>query len=277
MFIISVKWLKENLDNEKLIILDTSIKPVVDKTSGQEENEEVIPNSRKFDLNNVFSDKSNSLPHTLPKRSEFIKGMQELGISNDSIIVLYDNRGIYSSPRVLFMIRELGHKQVYLLDGGLIEWKRKGNEIVSYDRKFYIQGDFGERFKETFFCDIKKVLNSFLKSSYRIIDARSQNRFYGLENEPRDNVKLGHIPNAINIPFASVLHNNKYKTKEELIIMFRKLVENDAKIILYCGSGVTSCILALALELADYKHFKIYDGSWSEWANMNTQNPIHNT
>lgn len=275
MYFVSSQWLYENLNNDKLIILDTSLKPITIKLSGDpSEQNVVIPKTKKFDLNGEFSDQDSSLPHTLPKSGEFIKKMRALGISKDSIIIVYDNQGIYSSPRALYMIKQMGHKNVYILNGGLPAWIKNGFPTQKYKKSTYSKGNFSDRTSKKYFCDIKYVLNNFKNSNYKIIDARSKNRFLGQEEEPRPNLKLGHIPNSSNLPFSSVLNNGEYKDIEEIKNIFSRFSIEDKKLIFYCGSGVTSCILALASNMAGYDSTVVYDGSWSEWAKEQFSNPI---
>lgn len=85
-------------------------------------------------------------------------------------------------------------------------------------------------------------------------------------------MKRGHIPNAINMPFASVLENGKMKSKSVLQNMFEEYKNN--KMVFYCGTGVTACIVTLAADQAGYKNFSVYDGSWAEWGMEKENYPI---
>src|SRR5690606_32809723 len=116
------------------------------------------------------------------------------------------------------------------------------------------------------------VLKAIHNPQLTIFDARSAGRFLGIEPEPRLNMKRGHIPNAVNMPFASVLENGKMKSKSELKSMFEKYKDNQK--VFYCGTGVTACILTLAADHAGYKNFSVYDGSWAEWGMEKENYPI---
>ena len=119
--IVSVNWLRDNSKNKNLIILDTSSGSNI---SGKEStySDRFIPNSRFFDLKNKFSDSSSPFPNTLPSAEQFEKEAIKLGINNDSTIVVYDNLGIYNSPRIWWMFKAMGHNNVTVLDGGLPAW-----------------------------------------------------------------------------------------------------------------------------------------------------------
>ena len=116
--LVSTKWLKSNLDATNLIILDTTINKIIDETS------ERIPEARFFDIKKKFSDLSSPFPSTLPTKEQFQAEAQNLGVNKDSILVVYDDKGIYSSARAWWLFKAFGFKNVAVLDGGFPEWKR---------------------------------------------------------------------------------------------------------------------------------------------------------
>ena len=96
--LVSCEWLSENMNLEGLIILDAS--PLNTATGNRTEFEnKVIPGARYFDLKNVFSESDSPFPNTFPTIEQFEHECQEIGINNSSKIVIYDNIGIYTSPR----------------------------------------------------------------------------------------------------------------------------------------------------------------------------------
>ena len=115
--IVSVEWLHEHMNADNLIILDGTINKVFDKSSEQ------IPNARLFDIKMKFSDVSNPFPSAFPSSKQFQKEARNLGINNDSAIVVYDDKGIYSSARVWWLFKAFGYKNVAVLNGGFPEWK----------------------------------------------------------------------------------------------------------------------------------------------------------
>ncbi|UOE37744.1 sulfurtransferase [Chryseobacterium oryzae] len=270
---VSANWLNKNSKNQNLIILDASIKPKTVSVNNNNINE-IIPNSKKFDLKKIFSDLSSPYDHTLPNISNMLENVRKLGIKNNSEIVIYDNQGIYSSPRVFFMLKSLGHNNISILDGGLIDWKNEGYPVENSYLTDEAVGDFSiNNTEETyrFFCDSQYVLNHLSDSI--IIDVRSHGRFYGIEKEPRDNLKSGHIPNSINIPFEVFLENGKLKSDEKLKAIFSEM-DISKELIFSCGSGVTSCIGALGAIKVGIERIKVYDGSWMEWGNISNTFPI---
>jgi len=260
--LVSVTWLFENANHPDLIILDGSLKNAITKEQTIENKN--IPHALRFDWDK-FSDLSNSLPHTMPTSDQFKDAAQELGINSSSIIVVYDREGIYAGPRVWWMFRAMGFKNCYILDGGLPEWVRKGYNLVNTYDKPRAKGDFVANFNKEMIVDRQQVLSALNDKRKRIIDARSADRFYGRVAEPRVGLRLGHIPNSVNIPFETVIFEHKIRTEAELEEIFSPIENKNIQLIFSCGSGVTACIDALAATLIGYENISIYDGSWSEW------------
>lgn len=260
--IVSVSWLHDNLEDENIIILDGTINKVFDSLQQQ------IPKARFFDIKNKFSDSAAPFPSTFPSLKQFQKEARALGINNNSAIIVYDDKGIYSSARVWWLFKAFGYRNVAVLNGGFPEWKKA--EYLTESMKTYTgkSGNFNATHKlelMTFFKDIK--LASEFKS-HTIIDARSVRRFNSLEAEPREGLRMGTIPNSVNLPFENLLANNQLLPLEIIETKFKNLVNKETPIIFSCGSGITACILALGAELSGYKNMSVYDGSWTEWGSL---------
>ena len=261
--LITVEELNENMNNKNLILLDCTIDKV--GQSIQDDKLEFIPNSVFFDLEGKFSDHTVNLPHTLVDENTFTTESQKLGINKDSVIVCYDRWGVYSSPRVWWMFKTMGHNEVYVLDGGLPEWKNSQFEINSDYLQPTKKGDFIAHFQQDWFADTQVMLYSIQDETKTIIDARSEGRFKGVTPEPRQGLRSGHIPNSKNLFFENVLNGENYKSSTELKTIFEKLTDSSKENIFSCGSGITASILALASTIAGFDNIKVYDGSWSEW------------
>ncbi len=116
----------------------------------------------------------------------------------------------------------------------------------------------------------KKLINQNLEEQkFKVIDARSRERFEGKIPEPRKGLRSGSIKNSYCIPFNECLNEDKtFKDEEELKDIFKSCLKNiyEKNIVFSCGSGVTACVLALAYSLINDKyHPCIYDGSWAEY------------
>jgi thiosulfate/3-mercaptopyruvate sulfurtransferase len=271
--IISVQFLKENLHAENLIILDASMKPVGKVIDATPQVPAYIPGALRFDFDDEICDHNTALPHMMPSAEFFTDEMQKMGIDQDSAIVVYDHVGIYSSARAWWMFRAMGHTQVAVLNGGLPAWIAAGFATMPRLKEKPAQrGNFIAHPESEAFVNADDVLHALNDAEYRVLDARSEGRFKGLEPEPREGLKPGHMPNAINIPYTSVLENGTLKADTSLRSIFDAY--KNKKMIFSCGSGVTACVLALAAEHAGHKDLAVYDGSWSEWGLISSNRPV---
>lgn len=264
--IVSSQWLFKNLNNPNLIILDVSQKAITSDSSI--DNNQQITGARYFDLKNNFSDISSGLPNTLPNAIQFELESRKLGINDSSIVVVYDNLGIYSSPRVWWMFKIMGHQNVFVLNGGLPDWieNKYPTEKIKYQQ--LESGNFQAQFESKNVKDMSFIKSNLNNENNLVIDARSSGRFNGSAPEPREGLRSGHIPNSFNIPFGDVLDNGKFKSKEALKEIFSKVNPEKKEMIYSCGSGLTACIILLASELILPNKKAIYDGSWTEWAQL---------
>ncbi|GGK51357.1 MULTISPECIES: sulfurtransferase [Flavobacteriaceae] len=263
--IVSVKWLHKNLNDPDLIILDASQTKTIINTTSKFQGLQ-IKNARFFDIKNSFSKNDTDLPNMLQDPTDFEQACRKLGINKSSKIVVYDNLGIYTSPRVWWLFKTMGHTNIAILNGGLPAWNQEGFELEPITKSTYKLGDFEAIFHPALVKDIEAIKTNLTTKINLVIDARSEGRFDGTAPDPRPDLKSGHIPNSINLPYTAVLENGKFKQKETLKTIFSNLQIDDNPLIFTCGSGITACILMLASELVSNNTKAVYDGSWTEWA-----------
>lgn len=259
--LVNAKWLFKHHEEPNLIILDAStmsnMANLEPKFTGV-----YIKGARKIDKAN-FVDRQSPIPNTMVDAKTFEFEARKLGISKKSKIVIYDNIGIYLSPRIWWMFRLMGHKNVSVLNGGLSEWVENGYPTSSEWSKINEKGDFTANYQPQHYRNVDDIKNNLNAGIEIVVDARSQERFRGQVSEPRPNLKSGHIPKSVNIPFASVLKNGKMRSKDELKSIFRGI--DGHPMVFTCGSGTTACILMLAASQISNNSLAVYDGSWAEW------------
>jgi thiosulfate/3-mercaptopyruvate sulfurtransferase len=204
--------------------------------------------------------------HPLPTVSNVSKVFSRFGINSKVQVVAYDDvGGALAAGRVWWLLRWLGHESVALLDGGWQEWVKKGLAVGSGNetrkpRKFdpYLRKDL--------VVSTEEVEMMRKDSQYRVLDARSADRFRG-ENETIDPV-AGHIPGAISAPYAGNLNQDgTFRTNESLAASYKKLINGVPihQVVCYCGSGVTATHDILAMMKAGLGEARLYAGSYSEW------------
>jgi thiosulfate/3-mercaptopyruvate sulfurtransferase len=265
--LVSINWLSENLNAPNLVILDVSLESNVANIEVKFPGIQ-IKGARYFDLKGSFSDLESPLPNTLPHPEAFALACRKLGVNNNSTIVVYDNIGIYASPRVWWMFKSMGHKSIAVLDGGLPAWKNKNYPTESIQTQELPEGNFKAVFNSNFQKTASQILENITSKKAVVIDARSNGRFCGLVPETRENLKSGHIPNAVNLPFLEVLKDGKFLLSTEISAIFKKLNIDKQPKIFTCGSGLTACIIMLASEIISEDNHFLYDGSWTEWGQL---------
>ena len=269
-YFVSTNWLEQRLNDTKIRVIDASWYLPNSYRSGLKEYENKhIPGASFFDLDK-FSDTNSNLPHMALEEKSFSSKFESFGILPNQIIIVYDGSGLFSSPRLLWLLHLYGFHNVFILDGGFPKWifenKPINNEVInfkpeniyfSYNKELIVSMDF-----------VMKSLNS---KDIQIIDARSSNRFIGIEKEPRKGLRSGHIPNSINLYYGDLINSDyTIKSNEVLKNKIDKLgIDLNKHLITTCGSGVTASILYVIFKGLGVKKVSVYDGSWCEWGSLN--------
>lgn len=264
--LVSTQWLAENLYSPDICIIDASWFLNEPERNARDEYENChIPNAVFFDIDEI-SDSASQYPHMLPSPEKFASRVKRLGLGDGMHFVIYDSVGIFSAPRVWWMFRAMGHEDVVVLDGGLKKWIEEGRPTddmlpMSRERHYTV------RVRNDLIKGFYQVLNASQNKTAQIIDARSAARFNGQEEEPRPCVSKGHIPNSKNLPWGTLVNQDGTMISDDEIRAKFENIGTDLKapIITSCGSGVSACILALALAKIGKDQVAVYDGSWAEW------------
>lgn len=262
--LVSTEWLAAHLGDVRLV--DASWYMPGEKRDPKTEFETAhIPGAVFFDIDAV-ADRSTDLPHMMPAASEFARAAGALGIDNDRTVVVYDGSGIFSAPRVWWMLKAMGHDQVKVLDGGFPKWKREGRAVESGPAKIRA-ANFSAAPMPAIMRNFDDVMGIVRDRSAQLVDARSPGRFSGREAEPRAGVRGGHMPGAANVHFRTLLTaDGTFKPPVQLREIFEQAgVDPQKPVVTTCGTGVTAAILKLALDDIGAADVALYDGSWTEW------------
>lgn len=205
--------------------------------------------------------------HPFKDRDQLKAIIESFGIDNDTIVVTYDDGDLQGAGRLVFQLNNLGFYNAFVLDGGLIAYKANGGKIETEERKPQKSDKpFDVKIDTSFMVDMEYVKSKLYDENTIIIDSRSHPRYLGLE-EPVDKV-AGHIPSAKNYFFMDNLNiddmaKSSYISDEKLKERFKDL-DPKKEIIVYCGSGISLMVNALALDKIGIP-YKIYPGSYSDW------------
>jgi len=268
--LVSTEWLAAHLQDPDLRILDaTWFMPDDERDARKGYDAAHIPGARFFDIDEI-SDTRSPLPHMAPPVEKFISRMRAMGVGDGHQVVVYDQVGVFSAPRVWWLFRLMGKSDIAVLDGGLPKWIAEGREIedlppVMRDRHITVQR------QASLVKDVTQVAHAAKLGDQEIVDARAHDRFTGATPEPRPGLRSGHIPGSKNLPWQTVITaDGRLKSPEELRALFAEAqVDTTKPVICTCGSGVSASILALALERIGHRDWSVYDGSWSEWGMYN--------
>ncbi|MEX0369801.1 MAG: 3-mercaptopyruvate sulfurtransferase [Tateyamaria sp.] len=264
--LVSTAWLAQHLKDPDLRVLDASwYLPDAGRDARAEYEAAHIPGARFFDIDEI-SDARSDLPHMAPPPEKFMSRMRAMGVGDGHQVVVYDGAGLLSAARVWWLFRLMGHRDVAVLDGGFPKWQAEGHPVedmapVIKDRHLTA------RFQNHLVRDVTQVSQASKLGSTQIVDARAAARFRGEAPEPREGMRPGHIPGSRNVPFDTLLNDDKtMKAPDETRAAFDAAgVDLQKPIITSCGSGITAAVLALALERMGHDQWSLYDGSWAEW------------
>ena len=270
--IVDVAWLRDRLAGDGTLIVCH-----VGSTMAGPEPEEVyitrhLPGARFVSLDDVLAAPASGTAgrHPLPAPDDFAASLAELGIGPDATVVAYDERGGALAGRMVWMLRILGQR-AGLLEGGISAWEEAGEhidiEMVSWEPAERPAIDWPlEALADA--IDVER----HIAAGGVVIDSRDPARYAG-QLEPIDHA-AGHVPGAINLLFTDNLDSDsRFLPTDALIARFASAVGDDNDPIVYCGSGVTACHNALAMEHVGVGLPRVYVGSWSGWI-ADTDRPI---
>lgn len=269
--LVETSWLAQHLNEAGLVVIDGSWHmPAARRDAQAEFVAGHIPGAVFFGIDEIC-DHASKLPHMLAKPAEFAVAARRLGVSQDSHVVVYDSLGLYSAARVWWNFRAMGHRAVSVLDGGLPRWMSEGRPLETGWRA-PPHGDFKARPVDGLVADLVAVSRVIETDDAQIVDARAADRFIGAAPEPREGLKLGHMPGARNTPWSDLVRDGALLEPDVLAEVFDASgVDLNRPIVTTCGSGVSAALLALALARLGREDVAVYDGSWSEWgANADT-------
>ena len=270
--LVDAETLAQHGDDPKWVAIDCR-HSLVDFAAGRRlYDESHIPGAFFADVENDLAGEKTGYNgrHPLPDPEVFAAFLEDCGVSRDTQIVAYDAGADMFAARLWFLSRWTGHDAVAVLDGGFRAWQDAGFDVTADPSMSTKPGDVQVRLHSELVVDVQWVVEN-MGTRAIVVDARAADRFAG-ENESIDPV-AGHIPGARNRPFRENFRDDsRFRTADELRSRFQSLGSPD-RIIHQCGSGVSSAVNMLAMEIAGLRGSRIYAGSWSEWI-TDTSRPI---
>jgi thiosulfate/3-mercaptopyruvate sulfurtransferase len=263
--LVQAEALRDAMGCDDLVVLDARASLGTAGAAEAAYREGHLPGARFIDLERDLSDHARSGGrHPWPDAERFTAALQRLGVRVDDQVVVYDaGDGALAAARVWFMLRALGHRTAAVLDGGLARWTALGLPL-EHEVPTPVPTTYHADFDASRLLDARDV-ERHLAGGGTLVDARAVERFRG-DVEPLDRV-AGHVPGAINRPYALNLRDGRFKPAGELASEFDALLGDTPpdEVVAMCGSGVTACHHVLAMEHAGRPRVKLFTGSWSGW------------
>lgn len=273
--LVSAEWLKQHIDDPDLVVLDATviIEPDADGNlraiNGRANFESGhIPTAGFADLMGSLSDPDSPLQFGMPSPEQFAAAMGNLGVGDDSRVVLYDNMGSSWAARVWWMLRWIGFDRAALLDGGLAAWTEAGGDLSTGPVE-RVPRSLTINLRPEMIADQEEVRAAIVDEAVRLIDSMPAIHFRGewtMYDQP------GHIPGAINAPVSSLFdESGRFRPVNELAALFGD--DKDQRTITYCGGGIAASADAFVLTQLGFKDVAIYAASLQEWT-ANPENPM---
>ena len=266
--LVSTGWLAERLGAPEIVVLDASyFLPAEGRDARVEFAQARLPGARFFDIE-AIADTETALPHMVPSAGRFARMVGALGVSDDSRVVFYDAKGLFSAARGWWLMRLFGHDAVAVLDGGLPKWRAEGRAIETGPARAAESGRFTPTLRAGLLRGVGDMLDNVAGGEALVLDARSAGRFAGSAPEPRAGMAGGHIPGARSVPYSELLAADGTMLSPAALRMRLAAAGADGSrpVVTSCGTGVTAAVVSLALVVAGLPPGALYDGSWTEWA-----------
>ena len=265
--LVSTGWLAEHMSAPDVRVVDASYYLPHEGLDPRVEFElQHIPSAVFFDIDDIC-DSDSELPHMLPAAHKFSARVRKLGLGDGVRIVVYDQRGIWSAPRVWWMFRYFGHDDVAVLDGGLPKWLAEERPLEDGPARSQ-ERHLTARENSLMVRDKDQMLANLQSRREQVLDARAVGRFEGRDAEVRPGLRSGHIPGSLNLPFTALLDSASHTMvdADQIRATLAAAGLDPAKpVVTSCGSGITAAVLALALHVTGHRDVALYDGSWAEW------------
>jgi thiosulfate/3-mercaptopyruvate sulfurtransferase len=273
--LVTVDWLSQHLDDPDLVVLDCSVQLVMKEDGGMEAESGRsryeaghIPTAGFADLTGELADPDSPLDFVLPDPRRFCEVMGNLGVGDDSRVVLYDGFNSMWATRVWWMLRWVGFDRAAVLDGGSGAWTAAGHEMSS-EPATRESRRLTPSVRPEVVAHQSDVRAAIDDDAVMIVDVMPEPHYRGemaLYGRP------GHIPTALNIPSMSLFADSgRFRSREELEAMFP--ADRSAPIITYCGAGIAASASAFVLTRLGFTDVAVYMGSLQEWA-ANPENPL---
>jgi thiosulfate/3-mercaptopyruvate sulfurtransferase len=272
-FLVETDWLEHHLSDPNVVVLDctTHLIPnpaaTYDVVPGREDFAKGHIKTAQFcDVSRDVSDTSHRLRFMRQSPEDFAAAMRRFGISDDTKVVLYSATSPQWASRVWWLLREFGHDNAAVLNGGWQKWSRENRPMETGSGTSRAPGTFTVKPSRHLMAAKEEVKAAIGDAAVCTLNALSeaQHKAAGGNTYGRP----GRIAGSVNVPAAHLLDpaTNTFLPADALRLKFAAAGAMDRAVIVYCGGGIAATADALALTMLGHTNVKVYDASMSEWA-----------
>ena len=256
--VVEPQWLAEHLSDPDLRI--------VDLCKAENFTQRHIPGATNLAYDRIVS-KAPPVGGLLPGRDQFADLMSSLGISNDELVVAYDEEGSGRAARLIWSLHAYGHRRAAILNGGATAWNNEGfpvdATVVEHPR-----GTFSAMLDDSVIADFTYITNAIHQPGHALLDARSLEEYTGAR---RNAERGGHIPGARRLEWTDLMdrsRNLRLKPGKDIRAQIEALgIDAAQEVIVYCQTHHRSALNYVALKWLGFEQVRGYPGSWSDWGN----------
>jgi len=272
-YLVETDWLAQHLHDPDVVVLDCTTHLIPNPTTtytvkpGREDFENGhIPGARFCDVSRDVSDSSQKLNFMRPSAEDFAAAMGRFGVNNSTRIVTYSTANPWWATRVWWLLREFGHDNAAVLNGGWQKWVHENRAVETGPSVTHRAGDFSVRQVRNLMVGKEQVKAVVGDASICTLNALLPAQHSG--NGGNSYGRPGRIAGSVNVPAAHLLDpaTNTFLPADELRRRLGAVGALDRPVIAYCGGGIAASADAFVLTMLGHENVKIYDASLSEWA-----------
>lgn len=228
---------------------------------------DIIPGAVHFPAVSSLVDDDHPVDFFLVGAERFGELMQDIGLNDDSRVVIYDGGNALAAARLFYALDYYGFSNASLLNGGIQAWKANGLETET-DPATPAEGSFQAEVQEARVCDFEYVTAASQNENKVIFDVRSEEEYTGADERASQS---GHVPNAVHLEWSNVLEPEGipyFLPADSIQTKYTEMgITPDKEVIPHCHTNVRGSHAYFTLRLMGYDSVRPYEGSWAEYGN----------
>lgn len=255
-------WVAEHANDPNVVIIDCATLEAYRRAH--------IPGAVHLPVHYYIKDDEPGEDHGtfIMKQPAFEKLMGDLGVSNDTLVITYDDNNALVASRLWWVLKFYGHTNAKVLNGGWHRWLTE-NRPVTFHAKKPTKTTFTAKPVEEVHASAEDLKNAYADPSCQVLDARTDGEWAGTNS--RGNKRVGHVPNAKHlewVKFVESTDTRRFLPADQLESLLSGAgIERDKPTITYCQGGIRAAHAAFVMTLLGYDNVRVYDGSMRDWAN----------